>query len=130
MNCKTCNFFSQKSRMKMHISLQEQHGGGITMQTWLGSYPLCDVRGDGMTIRVRIDSPHPLLCRKWRLNVAVLETRNTEAPCHSRCGTIRVSPLSTTLSAEHRPIFRSPSRDGDVYTGPRFFWSYPKDSSI
>jgi hypothetical protein len=29
--------------------------------------PCCPVR-----IRVRIDPPHPLVCRKWRLNGAVL----------------------------------------------------------
>jgi hypothetical protein len=58
-------------------------------------------------IRVRIDPPHPLVCRKRRLNGAVLRMRpkKTEAPCHSRCGTIKIPPCSKALRAEHRPKF-------------------------
>jgi hypothetical protein len=37
------------------------------------------------------------------------ETGKTEAPCHSRCGTIKIPPCSEALSAEHRPKFCSPS---------------------
>jgi hypothetical protein len=57
-------------------------------------------------IRVRIDPPHPLVCRKRRLNG---RTFRTEVPCHSRCGTIKITPCSKALSAEHRPKFCSPS---------------------
>jgi hypothetical protein len=37
------------------------------------------------------------------------ETGKSEAPCHSRCGTVNIPPCSKTLSAEHRPRFCSPS---------------------
>jgi hypothetical protein len=37
------------------------------------------------------------------------ETGKTEAPCHSRCSTIKILPSSKTLSAEQRPKFCSPS---------------------
>jgi hypothetical protein len=62
-------------------------------------------------IQVRIDLPHPLVCRKRRLNGAVLQMRpeKTEVPCHSRCGTIKIPPCSKALSAEQRPKFCSPS---------------------
>jgi hypothetical protein len=45
-------------------------------------------------IRVRIDPPHPVVCRKRRLNGGGLsdETGKAEAPCHSRCGTIKIPP--------------------------------------
>jgi hypothetical protein len=33
------------------------------------------------------------------------ETGKTEAPCHWRCGTIKIPPCSKALSAEHRPNF-------------------------
>jgi hypothetical protein len=33
------------------------------------------------------------------------ETVKTEAPCRSRCGTIKIPPCSKALSAEHRPKF-------------------------
>jgi hypothetical protein len=64
--------------------------------------PLCVVRGDrigSVMIRVRIDSPHPLVCRKRLLKGAVLRMRpeKTEAPSHSTCGTIKISPCSKTL---------------------------------
>jgi hypothetical protein len=66
----------------------------------------CPVR-----IRVRIDLPHPLVCRKRRLNGAVLRIRpkKPRPPCHDRCDTIKIPPCSKALSAEHRPIFCSPS---------------------
>jgi hypothetical protein len=40
--------------------------------------------------QVRTDPPHPLVCRRSRLNGGGLsdETGKTEAPYHSRCGTI------------------------------------------
>jgi hypothetical protein len=57
-------------------------------------------------IRVRIDPPHPLMCRKRRLNGAVLRMR-PEKPRPR--GTIKIPPCSKALSAEHRPKFRSPS---------------------
>jgi hypothetical protein len=59
-------------------------------------------------IRVRIGPPHPLACRKRRLN-PLDETGETEVPCHSRCGTIKIPPCSKALSAEHGPKFCSPS---------------------
>jgi hypothetical protein len=64
-----------------------------------------------MRIRVRIGPPHPLACRKKRSNGGGPsdETEKTEAPCHSRCGTIKIPPCSETLSAEHRTKFCSPS---------------------
>jgi hypothetical protein len=65
-----------------------------------------------MRIRVRISPLHPLVCRKRRLNGAVLRMRSTgktEAPCHSRCGTIKIPICSKALSAEHRPKFCCPS---------------------
>jgi hypothetical protein len=37
------------------------------------------------------------------------ETGKTEVPCHSKCGSIKASPCSKGLSAEHRPKFCSPS---------------------
>jgi hypothetical protein len=37
------------------------------------------------------------------------KTRKTEAPCHSRCGTIEILSCSKALSAELRPEFCSPS---------------------
>jgi hypothetical protein len=62
-------------------------------------------------IRVRTDSPNPLLCRKRQLIGGGLsgETGKTEASCHSRCGTIKIPPCSKALSAEHRPKFCSSS---------------------
>jgi hypothetical protein len=63
-------------------------------------------------IRVRIDPPHPLICRNLEATEwggPSDETGKTEAPCHSRCGTIKISPRSKALSAEHRPKFCSPS---------------------
>jgi hypothetical protein len=70
-----------------------------------------NVSNDSVRIRVRIDPPHPLVCRKRRLNGAVLRMRpeKTEVPCHSRCGTIKIPPCSKALSAEHTPKFCSPS---------------------
>jgi hypothetical protein len=71
-------------------------------------------------IRVRIDPPHPLLCRKRRLNGAVLRMRpgKPEAPCHSRCGPIKIPPCSKALSAEHRP--KAFTGNGDVSTSEKF----------
>jgi hypothetical protein len=37
------------------------------------------------------------------------ETGKTEAPCHSRCGMIKIPPCSNALSAKHRPKFCSSS---------------------
>jgi hypothetical protein len=56
--------------------------------------------------------------RKRRLNGAVLRMRpgKTEAPCHSRCGTIKIPPCSKALSAEYRPTFGSPS--------PAIWWRF------
>jgi hypothetical protein len=51
---------------------------------------------------------HSLVCRKRRL-IPLYETRKTEMPCHSRCGTIKNAPCSKALSAEHRPKFWNPS---------------------
>jgi hypothetical protein len=42
----------------------------------------------------------------WGLGFSSLIRRpigKTEAPCHSRCGTINIPPCSTALSAKHRP---------------------------
>jgi hypothetical protein len=58
-----------------------------------------------------IDPPHPLVCCKRLLNGIVRRRRpeQIEAPCHSRCCTIKTPPCSKALSAEHRPNFCSPS---------------------
>jgi hypothetical protein len=42
-------------------------------------------------IRDKIDPPHQLVCHKRRLNGGgpASETGKNEAPCHSRCGTIK-----------------------------------------
>jgi hypothetical protein len=64
-----------------------------------------------MRIQVRIDPPHPLVCRKRRLNGEVLWMRpEKQIPWHSRCSTIKIPPCSKALSAEHRPKFFSPSQ--------------------
>ena len=41
----------------------------------------------------------PVVCRKRRLNKddSLGETVKTEAPCHSRCGTIKISNSHTTM---------------------------------
>jgi hypothetical protein len=64
-------------------------------------------------IWVRMDPPHPLVCRT---NVRATnwggpsdETEKNENPCHSRCGTIKIPPCSKALSAERRPKICSPS---------------------
>jgi hypothetical protein len=57
-------------------------------------------------IRVRIDPPRPLVCRKRRLNGAVLRIRQKKS--RSRV-TIKTPPCSKALNAEHRPKFCSPS---------------------
>jgi hypothetical protein len=47
----------------------------------------------------RIDPPHPLVCRKRRLNWAVLRMRSKKpVPCHSKCGTIKIPPCSKAPS--------------------------------
>jgi hypothetical protein len=53
-------------------------------------------------IRVRIDPPHPLVCRKMatKWGGPSDETGKTEAPYHSKCGTITIPPCSKALSAE------------------------------
>ena len=53
-------------------------------------------------VRVRIDPPHPLVCRKRRLNGGGPsdETAKTEVPCHNRCGTIKIPPYAKALSAK------------------------------
>jgi hypothetical protein len=43
--------------------------------------------------RFRIDLAHPLVCRRKRQNGA----GETEAPCHSRCDTIKIPPCSKAL---------------------------------
>jgi hypothetical protein len=53
-------------------------------------------------IQVKIDPPHPL-------GGPLDETGKTKAPCHSRCGTIKIPPCSKAPSAKHRPKFDSPS---------------------
>jgi hypothetical protein len=60
-------------------------------------------------IQVRIDHPHSLVCRKRRLNGAILRMRpENRGRCCSRCGTIKIPPCSKALSADHRPIFWIP----------------------
>jgi hypothetical protein len=59
-------------------------------------------------IRVRIYPPHPLVCRKRRLN-PLDEAGKTEVPCHSRCGMINMPTCSKVTNAEHRHTFCSPS---------------------
>jgi hypothetical protein len=61
---------------------------------------------DPVRIQVRIDPPHPLVCRKRRLNGVVFRMRPEKM---SRCVTVKMPPCSKTLSAEHRPKFCSPS---------------------
>jgi hypothetical protein len=41
-------------------------------------------------------------------------TGKNEAPCHNRCGTIKIPPCSKALSAEHRPKF---CRTPFIYNG-------------
>jgi hypothetical protein len=62
-------------------------------------------------IRVRIGPQHPLVCRKRRLNRAVLRMRpeKPRSRVTARCGTIKIPPCSKALSAEHKPKFCSPS---------------------
>jgi hypothetical protein len=68
-------------------------------------------------IRVRIRPQHPLALYE-ELNGTVLQmgSEKTEAPCHSRCGTIKIPPCSKALGVKHRPKFCSPSdtSNGDV----------------
>jgi hypothetical protein len=76
-------------------------------------------------IRIRIDPPHPLFCRKRRLNVAVLRMKQ-ENPrsCVSQCGTIKIPPCSKALSVEHRPNFYRPSpAKGDVSIYVKNSWA-------
>jgi hypothetical protein len=51
-------------------------------------------------IRVRIGPPHPLVCRKRRLNGAILRVwpDKTEVPCHCKSDTMRIPPCSKALS--------------------------------
>jgi hypothetical protein len=69
----------------------------------ISSNSMLSSNGKGpVRIRARIDSPHPFVCRKRPLNGVVLQMwRKTYAPCHSRCGTIKIPPCSKALSAEH-----------------------------
>jgi hypothetical protein len=63
-------------------------------------------------IRVRIDAPHTHPCVSYEATEwggPADETGKTEAPCHSRCGTIEIPPCSKALIAEQRPKFCSPS---------------------
>jgi hypothetical protein len=53
--------------------------------------------------QLQSNNPMPL-CRTWE------ETGKTEAPCHSRCGTIKILPCSKVLGDQHRSKFCS----GDV----------------
>jgi hypothetical protein len=53
-------------------------------------------------IRVRIDR---VSCKATKWGGPSDETRKTEAPCHSKCGTIKIPRRSKALSAEHRPKF-------------------------
>jgi hypothetical protein len=53
--------------------------------------------------------PYPRTIQKTEWGGPSDETRKTEVPCHSRCGTIKIPSCSKTLSAEHRPKFCSPS---------------------
>jgi hypothetical protein len=66
---------------------------------------------DPVRIWVRLDPSHPLVCRKRRLNGAVLRVRleKNEVPFHSRCDKIEILPCSKALSAEHRPTSCSPT---------------------
>jgi hypothetical protein len=59
-------------------------------------------------VKIRFRIYPPLVCRKRRLN-PLDETGKTEVPCHSRCGTIKITPCSKAISAEHRHTFCSPS---------------------
>jgi hypothetical protein len=73
------------------------------------SVPLRVVRGDWMRIRVQIDPFNLLVCRKGRLNGAVLQIRPGKPRPHiRRCGTILIPFCSKALCAEHRPRFCSP----------------------
>jgi hypothetical protein len=63
-------------------------------------------------IRFRIDLPNPLAI-DW--GGPSDETGKTEAPCHSRCGAIKILPCSKALGAKHRPKFCMPfTGNGDV----------------
>ena len=39
-------------------------------------------------------------CRSWRIILG--RSANTEAPCHSRCGTIKIPPCSNAVGVGHR----------------------------
>jgi hypothetical protein len=61
-------------------------------------------------IRVRIDPPHPLLCRKRRLSGAVPRMRPEIPRSRVTAGvTLKIPPCLKALSAEHRPKFCNPS---------------------
>jgi hypothetical protein len=64
-----------------------------------------------MRIRVRIDPPHPLVCRKRRLNGAILQMRpEKRGPVSQQVWHDKdPSLLKGHLSAEQRPKFCSPS---------------------
>ena len=82
------------------------------MYQFRGIILIIEIRSQGpMRILVRIDPPHPLVCRKRRLNRAAPRMRleKNEALCCSRCGTIKIPPCSKAPSAEHRPKFCSSS---------------------
>jgi hypothetical protein len=57
-----------------------------------------------------INPPQPLhVLRGDSMAQSFGRDRNTDAPCQSRCGTIKNPPCSKNLSAEHRSKFCSPS---------------------
>jgi hypothetical protein len=68
-------------------------------------------RMEPVSFRVIIDPPHPLVCRKRRLNGAVLWMRpgKTETPCHICCDTTKIPPCLKVQNSEHRHKFCSPS---------------------
>jgi hypothetical protein len=83
-----------------------------TVRIWvrIGSQhlPACHkgrLNGEQWSSRVRINTRLPLVCCKRWLNGArsFRWDRKPEAPCYSRCNTIKIPSCSKALSAEHRP---------------------------
>ena len=64
----------------------------IISTTWTFTYPPRNSRD--------IMSSKTFACRSWRIILG--RSANTEAPCHSRCGTIKIPPCSNAVGVGHR----------------------------
>jgi hypothetical protein len=70
------------------------------LEFWEPPLPIFQ-KSDTVRIQVRIGPPNPLVCLKRRLRHPSDKTGKTEVLCHSRCGTIKITPCSKVLRAEH-----------------------------